>query len=180
VKSDLRSLDNQMQWPFRRKEKMVPIGPVVLTNEERQECQTMLRSLTQVEEGAYYMREDLADSFRRSIVALCMIGRAERFLIQAGCGPLNVRLPVGTLCHPEYGAKACEAAAKACGVFPLSIYFYDFGCVLQQVGKTEEAKQMFTEFLRRHGNETLDPIQQITLSHRDVEQAKQHALKVTV
>jgi hypothetical protein len=66
---------------------------------------------------------------------------------------------------------ACQAAAKACGVFPLSIYFYDFGCVLRQVGKPEEARQMLGEFLRRLWTEVRDPIMQSTLKHRDFELA---------
>ena len=89
---------------------MVPIGPVVLTDEEQHECETMLRSLTQAEGGEYVIRKDIADSFKRSIVALCMMGRAERFLIFSGS-------------QPEYKEQACLAASKACGVFPLSIYF---------------------------------------------------------
>ncbi len=121
------------------------------------------------------MREELVDSFKRSIVALCMMGRAERFLLLAGCGLLGFRrAPEGPI-DPQSVEKACQAAAKACGVFPLSIYFYDFGCVLQRVGKEAEAKQMFAEFLRRVGNETLDPIMELVLKQRDIESAVRHA-----
>jgi hypothetical protein len=149
-------------WPFGSKAKMASIDPVVLTEEEQNECQAMLRSLTKAEGGEYVMREDLIPSFKRSIIALCMMGRAERFLILANS-------------QPEYKEEACRAAAKACAVFPLSIYFYDFGCVLDEVGKTSEAKQMFAEFLRRCGTETLDAIMQTTLNQRDVEAAVRRA-----
>ena len=107
-----------------------------------------------------------------------MMGRAERFLIRAGCGSLSIPMNAGDGYRPEYGEMACQAAAKACAVYPLSIYFYDFGCVLRQTGKSGEAKNIFTEFLRRVGTETLDPVMQITLKHRDVEQAVQHAREV--
>ena len=169
-----------MKWPFGKdKKKMVPIDdPVVLTNEEQQECQTLLRSLMQAEGGHYFMKEELMDSFKRSIIALCMMGRAERFLIEAGCGSLRVPLSAGQRYRPECAEKACQAAAKACGIFPLSVYFYDFGCVLQQIGRSGEARQMFTEFLRRVGTETLDPIMQSVLKQRDVEQAAQRARKL--
>src|ERR1039458_5723403 len=103
-------------WPFRNKAKMASIDSVVLTEEEQKECQAMLRSLTKAEGGKYVMRKDLIPSFKSSIIALCMMGRAERFLILANS-------------QPAYKEEACRAAAKACGVFPLSIYFYDFGCV---------------------------------------------------
>jgi len=154
-----------MKWPFGGKKKMVPIDPVVLTDEEQQECQAMLHSLTQAEGGVVHIREELADSFHRSIIALCMMGRAERFLILSNS-------------KPEYGERACQAAAKASAVFPLSIYFYDFACTLQKVGKSEEARLMFTEFLRRLGTEALDPVMQSTLNQRDVERAAQHARQV--
>lgn len=71
---------------------MVPLSPVVLTDEEQQECQAMLQSFTDVEGGYYAIREELAESFKRSIIALCMMGRAERFLIMAGCGSLSYPL----------------------------------------------------------------------------------------
>jgi len=155
-----------MKWSLGRRQKMQSIGPVVLTDEEERECQAMLRSMTQIEGKQCVIREDLADSFQRSIVAQCMISRAERFLILANS-------------QPEYRDQACQAAAKACAAFPLSIYFYDFGCILEQVGKSREAKQMFTEFLRRLRTETLDPVMKSTLDQRDVEQAARHAGAVT-
>jgi hypothetical protein len=160
-------------------QEMQQIDPVVLTDEEQQECQTMLHSLLEVDGGDYVMKEELIDSFKRSVVALCMMGRAERFLIMAGCGSLNFPLSLGRSFRPEYIEKACEAAAKACGTFPVSIYFYDFACVLRQTGKLGEAKQMFAEFLRRHGTESLDPIMHSVLNLRDVDQALHHARELT-
>jgi hypothetical protein len=141
---------------------MVPIGSVELTEDEQRECRSMLHLLTQTEGGEYVIREDLVDSFNRSIVALCLMGRAERFLILSSS-------------QPSGSEEACKAAAKACAIFPLSIYFYDFGCVLQRVGKRDEAKQMFAEFLRRYRTEDIDPIMQSTLSQRDGESASMHA-----
>ena len=116
--------------------------------------------------GSWFIKDEYLDSFRDSIVALCMMGRAERFLSMAGCGSLSVPLlspwtkttqTATQLSATELKNRACEAAAKACAAFPLSIYFFDFGCVLQQVGKSKEARLLFAEFLRRHGTEKLDP-----------------------
>jgi hypothetical protein len=151
-----------MKWPFGGKQKIASIAPVVLTDEEQQECQAMLVSLLQAEDGSYVMREELIDSFKRSIVALCMMGRAERFVILANS-------------DQQYRERACEAAAKACSAFPLSIYFYDFGCILKRPGKLGEAKKMFAEFLRRQATEALDPIMRSVLNQRDVERAVEHA-----
>jgi hypothetical protein len=143
---------------------MVPFDPVVLTDEEQQDCQAMLRSLTQTEgDGSWYIKQELHDSFNRSVIALCMMGRAERFLILSGS-------------NPEYREQACQAAAKACAIFPLSIYFYDFGRILQRVGKIDEARQMFTEFLTRNGTEVVDPIMQVILKKRDAAGAAEQAI----
>jgi hypothetical protein len=154
-----------MRWPLGGEGEMVPFGPVILTEDENRECQAMLDSLGHAEGGRYAIRGNLADSFRRSIIALCMMGRAERFLALSGS-------------QPECKDEACQAAAKACAVFPLSIYFYDFGCILQRVGKPVEARLMFTEFLRRHGTEELDPIMRITLDQRDVREAVRNARRL--
>jgi TolA-binding protein len=146
-----------MGWPFTRKEKMVPIGPVALTDDERQEAEAMLRSLAQARGGDWLIREDVQDAFQRSIIAMCLMARADRFII---------------LSQAE---AACQSAAKACAVFPVSIYFYDFGCILTKAGKAADARKMFQEFLRRYRNETPDAMMRITLSQRDMEAAVRHA-----
>ena len=64
-----------MRWPFRlKRQKMVRLPAVELTEEESQECESMLRSLTRADGGEYLIREEVADSFTRSIVALCLMG----------------------------------------------------------------------------------------------------------
>ena len=172
-----------MKWPFGREEKRKKVPPVdyasVLTDEEQQECQGMWRSLTRTNGGSYAVKDGLADSLKRSVIALCMMGRAERFLIEAGCGSLRVPLTAGQDHRPECAERACQAAAKACSIFPLSIYFYDFACVLRQAGKQDEAKRMFAEFLSRVETEALDPIMRTFLKQRDVEGAVQHAREMT-
>ena len=151
-----------MRSPFRR-QKIASLPSVELTDDERHECEAMIRSLTQAEDGGHWMiRNDVADSFERSIVALCLIERAKRFLAMATS-------------QQEFAEEACRAAAKAASVYPLSIYFYDFACILQQLQKDEEAKLMFKEFLRRHESERPDRIQQFTLNQRDLVSAIRYA-----
>lgn len=123
----------------------------------------MLQSLNlKTEEGEWVLRKDIADSFYRSIAANCLMGRADRFLI---------------LCdsNPEYKELACQAAAKACAIFPVSIYFYDFGRILEQVGKQDEAMLAFAEFLRRVGTAPIDSVMKFTLDGRNVDEAVKHA-----
>jgi hypothetical protein len=82
---------------------MVALPAVELSDEERQECEGMLRSLTHVDGGHYVAPNEVADSIKRSIITLCLLGRAERFeaLSQS---------------QPEFAERACQAAAKACAV----------------------------------------------------------------
>lgn len=141
---------------------MVRLPAVELTEEESQECESMLRSLTRADGGEYLIREEVADSFTRSIVALCLMGRAERFVLLAQS-------------QPKFADEACSAGAKACSVFPISIYFYDFACVLKELRRWEESKVMFQEFLRRQESEQLGPVEQATLNQRDVAAAVRDA-----
>ncbi len=161
------------------KDETLPPGTVVLTDEEQEECQQMLRSLTQEEDGEWVVREDTADGFTRSIIAHCLMGRAERFLQSAGgnisYSTLHVPDLGETVLEPELAEKACTSASKACAIFRLSIHFYDFGCILMQVGKSDEAKVMFSEFLRQVEADETDPMKQIWLKQRDVEAAKEFA-----
>jgi hypothetical protein len=149
-------------WPF-GKEKMARLPIVELTEDERQECETFIRSVTHTEGGEYAVRNEVADSFQRSLVALCLIGRAERFSLLADS-------------RPEFAEEACRAGAKACAVYPLSIYAYDFACVLERLQKRDEAKVMFKEFLRRRDLEVSpDPVQQAVLNQRDIASAVHYA-----
>ncbi|HVA69042.1 MAG TPA: hypothetical protein VNF45_06985 [Candidatus Binataceae bacterium] len=150
-----------MKWPFKR-DKIAALPTVELTDDERQEAEAMIRSLTRTEDGVYVVRVDQADSFNRSIVALSLLGRADRFLIMARS-------------QAEFAEEACRTAAKACAVYPLSINFYEFACILQKLQRGEEAKAMFKEFLRRHESERPDPVQQIVLDSRDLAGAVRHA-----
>lgn len=145
-------------WPFKKKTPYVKLPDVILTEEEREECEAFIRSITHSDEGDNYVRNDLADSFQRYFISMCLFGRAQRFKISAASDPSNVR-------------KACEAAAKACAVFPISSSFYEFGSVLQDLGQNEESSAMFREFLRRHGSEELNDVEKLALKQLNSDDA---------
>lgn len=148
-----------MKWPFSRKPKRQLISPVVLTEEEQRECNAVLQSIEHKnKEGEWVVRKDIAESFERNMVAVCLMGRAERFAMLSKA-------------NPEYKEQACQAAAKACAVFPFSVYMYDFGCILEDVGRPEEAREAFAEFLRRLGTEGLDPVKQFEIGKRNLDEA---------
>ena len=145
-------------WPFKKKPGLVKLPDVVLTQEERDECESFIRSVTHSDEGANYVRADLADSFQRYFISMCLFGRAERFRILSSGEPSNT-------------TKACEAAAKACAVFPISSSFYEFASILSAAGKTEDAKAMFEEFLRRVGSEELNDVEKLAMKRLDSNEA---------
>jgi hypothetical protein len=152
-------------WPFKKHESFAPLPPVVLTEEERQECQAFIRSFTNTDQGDWVVPNEFADSIQRNFISMCLMGRAQRFVI---------------LSHekPEYVTRACDAAAKACAIFPVSKTFYEFGCVLEDVGKQADSKQMFGEFLRRCEIEKPDKVMAIALRQFDMESAVVHAREV--
>ena len=154
-------------WPFKKKihnqaisqSDMVPIGPVILTEEEQEECQGFIDSITHDEEGkvAYAPKEHVED-IRRGLMAFALIGRAERLLIFSRYEGDNKEM-------------ACAAAAKAVAIYPLPIFLYDFACILQQAGKNAEAKTIFKEFLRRQETYSPSPIDAGILNQRDIPSA---------
>ena len=156
-----------MKWSLRKEHEFEPLPLVELTEDERHEFDGILRTVTQGQgAGVLKLDKEHVDSFQRSILAKCLIGRAKRF--------------VGlSLSHPSSAEDACRAAERACAVCPLSIYFYDFACTLKQVGKVGEAKTVFREFLRRYETESLDPVGEATLRARDLAGAARHAREQT-
>lgn len=145
-------------WPFKKNRGLVKLPDVVLTKEERDECESFIRSMTHSDGGANYVRADLADSFQRYFMSICLFGRAERFKILSSGEPSNA-------------TKACEAAAKACAIFPISSSFYEFALILAGVGKKGEARAMFEEFLRRVGAEELNDVEKLAMKRLDSNEA---------
>jgi hypothetical protein len=130
---------------------------VTLTDEEQRECQAFVSSvIPQSDGGRWVIKEELHEPFTRNLVAMCMMGRAERFAILAESG------------GSEYRKKACEAAAKACAIYPLSAYIYDFACILDRLGDEEDARAAFAEFLRRNDAGPQNEVDRFMLSQRDV------------
>lgn len=153
-------------WPFKRKrekrEAMVPVELVTLTEEETEEREALFRSLFPEDllRGKWIVKDEIADDFHRSWTAFALIGRAERLLAMGS------------------GEEACRSAAKACVVYPLFIYFYDFACILDEVGKKDEARAMFGECIRLYELKQLTPMDVAILKQRDVEAALHHAREV--
>ncbi|HYB61240.1 MAG TPA: hypothetical protein VEH50_07155 [Methylomirabilota bacterium] len=144
---------------------------MILTDEEADECQRFMNSVTEIDSGSYFVRPDLADTMRRLFTLICLMGRADRFMILAGFLPLTMGVGSGDPSRPDYEenvARAIETAAKACAIYPLSISLYDFACILRGVGYYEEAKVTFAEFVRRYDAAPIKPHERSFFEGRDV------------
>ena len=160
----------------------------MLSDEEQQECQETLRlflaagKAQEDEEGELVFKTEFAEKFQRSIIANSLMSRAERFLSMAGGSTLNAtfRIPCisVTPVDQSLAEKACVAAAKACSIFPFSMYFYDFGCILQRIGKEGEARTAFTQFLGKIEVDQADSAMQPWLGSRNIEACVQWARKL--
>jgi hypothetical protein len=153
---------------------MIPQSSVYLTDEEQEECESYLRFVIQKGDCERLLSGELATSFKRGIVSACMMGRARRFLHQAASSSVPQQSE-WTEDEPEYGELAYEAAAKACDIFPVSINFYDMGCLLQEQGRHGKARMLFREFLRRVKTQEVGPIERAAISKRDIAGAIEHA-----
>jgi hypothetical protein len=149
----------------------IQLPDVVLTDDEHQECQEFVRSIVKSDDGEWVVKEEFADALLRSMIGACLMGRAERLLAEAGGDQISSTFHIphfgdGSL-DSDKAERACITAAKACAIFPLSINFYDFGCVLLQVGKINEAKAAFSQFLSSAESDATDPVKQIWLKQRN-------------
>jgi hypothetical protein len=151
-----------------------------LTPEEKEECETFLRSVIQSGEYEQILRGSLAGSFKRGVISACMMGRARRFSLQAASRTADESFgrrkhEEWDLNEPDLAEMAYLAAEKACNVFPVSINFYDFACLLQEQGRHGKARVAFKEFLRRANVKEIDPIARAAVSRRNIAGAVEHA-----
>lgn len=128
-----------------------PLPTVVLTAEERDEAQRFIRSLAP-DGQQLVVRDEIAEDFKRCMIAWSLIGSAERFVILRDW------------------TSACTSAAKACSLYPCAIYFFDFASILRKAGKSAEAQPVFAEFLRRVAQPT-NEIDEVVLAQRDIDGA---------
>jgi hypothetical protein len=153
---------------------------VHLTPEEKEECETFLHSV--IESGDYQklLKGTLAGSFKRGVISACMMGRARRFSLQAASRAADESFgrriqEEWDVNEPDLAEMAYLSAEKACDIFPVSINFYDFGCLLQEQGRHGKARVAFKEFLRRANVREIDPIARAAVSRRDIASAIEHA-----
>ena len=123
---------------------LVPIGPVVLTEEEREEAQRFIDSVCRREGGAYYAPKEVVDVIQRGFIATTLEARADRFKMMADSAH-----PSATE-RSDLIDKALSSSAKASAICPEEpLYLYRFARLLEQAGKADKARIIFQEYLRR-------------------------------
>lgn len=156
---------------------MTEIPTVILTDDEHAECQEFIRLMTRSDEGDLVVKTEHAESFQRGLIALCLMGRAEKLFQSAGGSSIHVTLHIPYY-SPELkidqdlAEQAFVTASKACALFLLPIHFFDFGCMLYQIGDTNKARTMFKAFLDGVEKNQLDPIMQMWHAQRDIKSSE--------
>lgn len=166
-------------WSFRKTLKAPwENEDMLLTDEEADECQRFIRSIAVTEEGRLAVPNEIVDSFQRVLIAFCLMGRVDRFLILVGFWPVASGIGDGDPSGPDYEenvAKAIETSAKACAIYPISIILYDFASILRAVGYKEESKATFAEFLRRYNTIPIKPHEELLFAGHDIDNAVRDA-----
>ena len=153
---------------------MTQVGAAVtLTDDEIEECEAFIRSLVRDSDGEWVVKKEYADLTQRGMIALCLMSRAERFLGQAGGSAIHIvhhkpYYSPGLQLDEDLADRACVSAAKACAILPLPIYSYDFGCILYQVGKFDEARIAFAAFLSAIEHSVANPAMDMWNKTRDI------------
>lgn len=151
------------QPPGAAQSPMASLPDITLSEEELAECESHWRALFPPGSGGtWYAKEGFLEPLKRSMMAFALIGRAEQFTLLADQ-------------QPEYRARACETAAKACAVYPLSAYFYDSAVILERVGHLEEARALFSVFLLQPEAGPVREIDEAMLHQRDIAAMMTHA-----
>ena len=167
-------------WPFKKRikvesssEKLIPIGPVVLTEEERQEVnESFDKFISLSETGELYVPKEWKDSFERNLAGRALHDRAYRLYLYSLYNDNISKKERGQLIE-----KALSASAKAYGLTGLPIYLYDLACLFHVQGNIKKVLIFFREFLRLQKSFKPSPPEELVLSERDIEGAIRDAEK---
>jgi len=159
-------------WPFRKRLDLRAYGfgsdargktSFTFTDEERRE----IDSLFAVFDGMA-VHDDYVDAVRRATTARALSMYAKQQV------ELREREPNSSR-RFKMIEKAVSACFKACSIYPLPIFDYDLGCLLEMAGESAQARGLFRKFLA--GQAVFNPAQidEIFLRERDVAAAVAHA-----
>jgi hypothetical protein len=131
-----------------------PIGTVELTDEERAAASAFIRTLSPPGE-TMVVKSEFVDETQRALYALAILGLADRLTTE---GRLRN--------DPASIFRGQTAAVKAFVIYPIAVNIYECARILACSGKTEEARELFLDFLARCESEPAGVVRdKFTASH---------------
>lgn len=137
-----------------------------LTQEEKEEIQKVIDTLTKRSDGEYVVKKESVKEIQREMTVLGLFFYAKDQIMKSKFDSNKDK-------KGEFINKAIASILKAYHFCPLPIYIYDMACFMEMNGKNEEAKDVFKNFLELQSNFLPSQSQEMLLSAqaRDIEEA---------
>ena len=154
-------------------EKLYEYYGLDFTEEEKKEIeQSFNRFMSLSKTGKIYVKSEYKDNFQKNWAARALLDYAQRLHMES-----VMRDELSAELRKDYMVRAITAIDKAYRLTRLPIYLYDIAFLLSELGKTEEAKPLFLEFLRCQATLKPTPYEKIILSERNIAAAKKDTKK---
>ena len=153
-------------WPFRKKFyslgfKRDKDGNLTfdLTAEEQQEVENTFKMF----EG-YKAHPDVVDDIQKGTTAFALSNYAKQQIVMSEIESQKEN-------HKKLLEKAIASIAKAYSIYQLPIYIYDLACFMEMVGRMDEARHAFRDFLEKQSQFKPKQLDELFLKQRDIDEA---------
>ncbi|MHB1236710.1 MAG: hypothetical protein ACYCY7_04025 [Gallionella sp.] len=162
-------------WPFSKKPKLPGIKRTQtgnftfdITEEEQQEINKLFDSLKYSLKD-HLVHPDFADTLAPGLTARGLANYAT-------CQVMMAELPSQINSREECIKKALSSISKAYSIYQLPIYLYDLACCLEMmINSHDQAKNTFELFLKRQSEYKPEPLDDIFMQGRDIDDAMKDA-----
>jgi len=153
-------------WPFRKKFDSLGFKKdkegnftFDLTEEEQQEVENTFKMF----EG-YKAHPDVVEDIQKGATAFALSNYAREQVIMSEIKSQKEN-------REKLLEKAIAAIAKAYSIYQLPIYIYDLACLMEMVGRMDEARHTFRDFLEKQSQFKPKQFDEIFLKQRDINEA---------
>ena len=166
-------------WPFTKKQRFSGIkenadGTIEfsLTDEEAREADTALYAFKGV-----LVHPDYAERVRNGTVAVALCRHAKDCVTQRFVEAEDTEDRAKWAAVRDAAEKAVASVWKSYSLFPLPIFLYHRACFLQMIKRKDEARQLFTAFLKEQAEFKIDDVTEALIKHEayDIDNAILHA-----
>jgi len=128
-----------------------------LTEEEQQEVKSYIEVFEE-----YKFRPDVVDNFQKGIAAFALSEYAagQTVMLEAESSENREKLL----------EKAIAAILKAYSIYSLPVYIFQLACYFQLIGKIDEAREMFKDFLKKQSDFKPGKFDEIFLGRYDIDE----------